>query len=308
MKCKSCGADINPKSEKCEYCGSYIDHEEPKQKAYYSNRTVSKSEQKRSIIETIIKSLSKIVIAWIAIWAVLIVVVLLIVLNSDLAKNRDAYTTNSGSGSTSGVTRVQTMKQLPANQQGLFGKILQYNSGDMASIEYDGKTVEEVKILDKKLTDWLTENDRHLDQVGIYFDTDSSGNITTIGLSSDRIVIIDRHGNDYVGIRGDQILCFSAEDVKVGEYYTGYFTYPDMKLIYKEKETDSSFAVMDPVCTMKDTETCLSIYTEKEIKLYEICVSDDWYYCSKEVYDKIQEGDKLDNYEFHVDPKVILAR
>lgn len=303
MKCKYCGADINPKSEKCEYCGSYIEREESKQTARRPINEENRQEQKSKTIQTIIKAISKVVIAWIVVWAILVVVVLIIVLNSNLAKNRD-YTNTSSSGSES----INVIKDLPANEKGLIGTIVQYENGENASVEYDGKVANDVKILDKKLTKFLKEYNKEIDGIGIYFDTDSSGDITTIGFLSDPFVVIDTHGNDFVALRGSQILCISGDEIEVGNYYSGYFTYPDMKLIYTEKESDSSFEVTDPICQTKYGETTFSIYTEKEIRLYQVCVDDEWYSCSKEVYDSIQEGDSLTDYEFHLDPRVILKK
>lgn len=305
MKCKSCGADINPKSTRCEYCGSYVENVQNNIPHRMMGEGTNR-EQKTKLAETAIRAVSKIIIAWIAIWAILIVVVLMIVLNSDLAKSARENRETSSLGYGASQTKVLTC--LPPDEKGLTGTIVRYEGGECASVEYEGSRIEEVKILDKKLTNWLTKNHHKLWDQEIYFDTDAEGNIKQIGFLTDCVTIIDRHGNDYVGIRRDQILCFSADGVKVGEAYTGYFTYPDMYLLEHEKQTPYSIALMDPTCEGKDTETRLSIYSEKEIKLYQICVSGEWYYCGKDVYDGIQEGDKLDAYEFYLDPYVILAK
>lgn len=82
-------------------------------------------------------------------------------------------------------------------------------------------------------------------------------------------------------------------------FYSGYFSYPDMRLYQGERKDFLPFYYMDPKCTDKEIAVEQDFYTGEDITVYKILTIGKWHYCSKETYDAIQIGDILKNYELY---------
>lgn len=287
MKCKFCGAEIKDGSRICDYCGSEAE------KATADNRTIIRNTGNSA--QSIIGIIAKVIIALACIFAVFFIIFAIVVFNSDAFKNTYEYTTS---------TRADKILQ---NETKLIGQIISCDEKGIVSLEYNGHTYDNIKILDKELIDWLNENNRSIDTVGICFSTDKSGNISELGLLSADFFITEQDGDRYTAVRnGDGISFTSSIPLETGCCYSGYFSYPDMRLYQKEETFYSSYRIMDSKCTDKESTTQQDAYTGKDITVYKICTWEKWYYCSKELYDAIQIDDSLDDYNLYDTPDLLF--
>lgn len=283
MRCEFCGAQIKEESNVCEYCGSTVERTEPK------IQTIIKDSGKPrgNIVRVICKS----IIVLVCIWAVVVIVSLIVVLNSDVFKEHYAYSTDTGMTYGYG---------LPGNETELTGKIVSCDSEGTASIEYEDYTYEDVKILDNALITWINDTDRTLDTVGICFATDGNGNISELGLLSPDFFVIAKDSTRYIAIRNDDVISFTAEmPLETECYYSGYFSYPDMRLYAAEEESPFAMSYMDPKCEDKVSVSMQESYTGEEITVHKILVKGNWCYCSRETYDAVETGDLLNGYEIY---------
>lgn len=280
MKCKFCGAEIKEGSRVCDYCGSEAE------RPAAENRTIMKSNGNTA--QFVIGIIAKVIIALACVFAVFFIIFSVIVFNSDAFKNTYEYST-----STETVTTIQ-------NQTKLTGRIISCNEKGIVSLEYNDQVYENIKILDKDLIDWLNETNRSIDTVGICFSTDENGNITELGLLSADFFIMEQEGDRYTAIRnGDGISFTSSIPLETGCCYSGYFSYPDMRLYQEDEPYHSPFYAMYSECTDKESTTQQDFYTEKDITIYKIFTAGEWYYCSKETFDAIQVGDSLSDYTLY---------
>lgn len=279
MKCKFCGAEIKEGSNVCEYCDSEVERGIPEmQTVIRDNGSPAKG---------ILGVIGKVIIALACIWAVVILVTMIIVFNSDAFKNTYQYSTNT-----------DTVYDMPKNETGLTGQIINCDKKGAAAIDYEGHTYEDVKILDQDLIEWVNETDRSLDTVEICFSTDEKGDICELGLRSADFFIVAKEGNRYIAIRDDQVISFtSTMPLEAEHYYSGYFSYPDLCLYLGEEKSHLSMSYMDPKCDDKESVTQQEYYTGEDITIYKVLVEEKWYYCSKETYDAIEVGDLLNGYE-----------
>lgn len=164
MKCKFCGAEIKEGNRICDYCGSAVENI-PSEDQYGTKNTGRSS-------KGIARIIAKVIIILACIWAVVPILTTVIVLNSKAFLN----TYDNSLGTKTG--------EIPKNETGLTGRVISYSEKGIVSVEYDGETFENIRILDKDLTDWLNETGRNIDNVGICFTTDEKGNISELGLSS----------------------------------------------------------------------------------------------------------------------------
>lgn len=277
MKCKFCGAEIKEGSRVCDYCGSEA------QRTTAENRAIMKNPGNSA--QSVIGIIAKVIIALACIFAVFFIIFVIVVLNSDAFKSTYEYSTS---------TRADKILR---NETKLIGQILSCDEKGIASLEYNGHTYDNIKILDKELIDWLNETNRSIDTVGICFSTDENGNISELGLLTADFFIMEQDGDRYTAIReGDGISFTSSITLETGCWYSGYFSYPDMHLYQGEEAYYSSYHAMDSKCTDKESTTQQDAYTGKDITIYKICTNEKWYYCSKETFDAIQLDDSLDDY------------
>lgn len=277
MKCKFCGAEIKEGSRVCDYCGSEAE------RITAENRIPMRNTGNTA--RYVIGIIAKVIIALACVFAVFFIVFAIVVFNSDAFKNTYEYTTS---------TRADKILQ---NETTLTGQIISCDEKGIVSLEYNGHTYDNVKILDKELIDWLNETNRSIDTVGICFSTDENGNISELGLLSADFFIMEQDGDRYTAIReGDGISFTSSIPLETGCWYSGYFSYPDMHLYQGKEEYYYSYCTMNLKCTDKESTTCQDAYTGKDITIYKIYTRDKWYYCNKETFDAIQVDDPLDDY------------
>lgn len=287
MKCKFCGAEIKEGSKICDYCGSEAE------RTTAENRTIMRNTGNSA--RYVIGIIAKVIIALACVFAVFFIVFAIVVFNSDAFKNTYEYTTNTKAG------------KILQNETKLIGQIISCDEKGIVSLEYNGHVYDNVKILDKELIDWLNETDRSLDTVGICFSTDENGNISELGLLSADFFIMEKDGERYTAIRnGDGISFVSSIPLETGCCYGGYFSYPDMRLYQEEETYYSSYHAMDSKCSDKESITQQDAYTGKDITVYKICITGKWYYCTKELYDAIQIGDSLSDYNLYNTPDLLF--
>lgn len=288
MRCRFCGAEIKAGSNVCEYCGSAAE------KAASEG---TKDAQRKSSAHGIVSVIAKVIVALAAIWALLIIVTLIVVLNSDSFKTAYEYTESSDAVYRKNA-KAASVNKLKRNATGLTGTVISCDGEGVASIESEEEYYYHVQILDKALIEWLEAADRSIDSVGIRFATDENGDIREIGLLSPDFFILDKNGNRYTAVRDEQIISFtSTETLEAGGYYGGYFSYPDMSLYYGEKKSPFAMTYMDLQCEDKESALEQEYYTEEEVNTYRILTRGKWYYCSREVYDAVQIGDSLEEYQ-----------
>lgn len=280
MKCKSCGADIKEGSNVCEYCGSTVE----------KHTAAAQNDRKpaRSIVGMIIKGI--IILA--CIWAVVIIISMIVVLNSDVFKDHyDNYTS---------TYTTNTTYEMPRNEKKLIGQIISCDKKGVAVIDYEGHTYENVAILDKSLIKWVNDKNRKLDSVEICFATDGNGDISELGLLSSDFFVMAKEEERYLAVRNLHVISFtSVSPLEEEHYYSGYFSYPDMRLYAAEEKYSLSTTYMDPKCEDKESVACKEYYTGEEIDVYKILIDGDWYCSSKETYDSIEIGDLLNEYEIY---------
>lgn len=296
MRCRFCGAEVKEESGVCEYCGSAVEKPAPEEKKERQDRPV------KSTVHNVVSVIAKGIVALAGIWAVLIVVVLIVVLNSDSIKNVHQYTEDSNAiyQEPSKQAQEDSARKPKRNAAGLAGIVITCDEDGAASIECEEEYYNRVQILDKELIEWLNDTGRSIDTVGIRFATDKNGDIREIGLLSTDFFILERNGERYTAARDDQIVSFtSAEPLEAGSYYGGYFSYPDMRLYYGEKKSPSAMTYMDLQCEGRESKKEQEYYTEEGIATYRIKTRGKWYYCSREVYDAVQEGDSLEGYQIY---------
>ncbi len=290
MKCKFCGAEIKEGNNVCEYCGSTAE------------RNVSASQDHKKTAKSVVSMIVKGIIILACIWAVVIVISMIVVLNSDVFKEHyDSYTS---------TYTTNTTYELPRNEKNLTGQIISCDKKGIAVIEYQYHTYKDVAIRDKELIKWINDTDRKLETVDIYFATDESGDIEEQVLLSSDFYIMAKEEEYYLAVRDDQVISFTSEKpLEQRYYYGGYFAYPDLRLYSVEEADPWSMAYMDPKCADKKSEVCKEYYTGEEITVYMILVREDWYYCSRKLYDSVETGDLLNDYEFYPnqEPKFVVG-
>lgn len=132
------------------------------------------------------------------------------------------------------------------------------------------------------------------------------GNISELGLSSADFFIMGQKGDRYTAVRDGDIISFTSSIPLFTDCcYSGYFSYPDMRLYQGERIDLLPFYYMDPKCTDKETAAEQDFYTGEEITVYKILTIEKWHYCSKETYDAIQIGDILRNYDLYDNSNLI---
>lgn len=283
MKCKFCGAEIKEGNSVCEYCGSAVERAAAK-----APTIIRDSEHP---VKNAARVIGKVIVALACIWAVLIIITLVITLNSDVIKN--------GYGHPPSTNNSDTM---PKNETGLIGQVISCDARGVASIEYQGDTYTDIKILDEDLIQWVNDTDRSIDAVEICFATNEKGNICELGLLSPDFFIVAQDGNRCIAIRDGQVISFiSALQLKTGHYYSGYFSYPDLELYSAVEQTVLSLTYMDQKCDDKESLVKQEYYTGKDITVYRILTKGQWCYCDKETYEAVQEGDSLSKYEIFED-------
>lgn len=280
MKCKSCGAEIKEGNSVCEYCGSAVERA-----AARPHIIIKDSEHP---VKSVVRVIGKVIIALACIWAVLIIITLVVVLNSDVIKNDYEYS--------SGVNHAND--EMPKNETGLIGQVISCDVQGVASIEYQGHTYADIKILDQELIDWINDTNRSIDTVEICFATNEKGDISELGLLSSGFFIMEKEGDCYIAVRDEQVISFiSALQLETGHYYGGYFSYPDMKLYSGEEKSLLTLTYMDAKCDKKESVTGQEYYTGENITVYKIQAKGKWYYCDKDTYETVQTGDLLKGYE-----------
>lgn len=281
MKCKFCGAEVKKGSNVCEYCGSEVERTESGKRPDIKN-----SEQPSN---NIIKTIARVAVALAVIGAVTIVVSTIVVLNSDAFKQIYGYTS------------MDEAYGMPRGETGLTGRIIRCDENGIASIKYEEDIYENIEIPDKELIDWVNDTDRSLDSVAIRFATDEKGNIRELGLSSSNFFVMKKEESRYIGIRDGQVISFTASmPLEEGHCYSGYFSYPDLRLYWTEEKILMAMTYYDPKCSKKESVTEQEPYTGEEIAVYKIYAEGRWYYCCEETYNAIQTGDLLNEYKMYV--------
>lgn len=180
------------------------------------------------------------------------------------------------------------------------GKVVSCTTSGTATIEYSDKNYYDIKILDTDLIEWLADNGRSIDNVGIMFSTDEDRNISEIALLTSPFYIMYQEGDTYVAFREDHIIAFTSEiDLAVDSCYEGYFNYPDMNL-HSGTTTDCGayYFFSTPICDEKMSTAEKSVPSGKEVTVYKIRAGSEWYYCSKDTYDELNIGDSMNEYTF----------
>ncbi|MCM1046208.1 MAG: hypothetical protein NC417_11930 [Candidatus Gastranaerophilales bacterium] len=199
-------------------------------------------------------------------------------------------------------TAAPSAYNLPRNRTDLTGMIVSCDSDGAALVEYEGSVCENVQILDKELLMWLHDTNRSLESVAIRFATDENGDIKELGLLSADFFVIDADENLYTAVRDGQVIWFTATmSLEAGHCYEGYFSYPDMRLYWGKQQTLTVIHYIDPKCDDKKVTSQTEYYTGEEVNVYQIFAVGNWYYCTQEIYDSVQVGDLLDDYELYSD-------
>lgn len=276
MKCKFCGAEIKEGNRVCDYCGSAVEN------ISFENQNGTRN------TKNIFKGIARVIIILASIWAVVLILTTFIVLNSKTFKDSHAYFTTA------------QHPEMPRNKTELTGQIINCSEKGIVSLECEDQIYEDIRITDEDLINWLNETDRSLDTVGICFSTDENGNINDLGLLSADFFVMEQSEDLYTAARSEEIISFSSPvPLETGCCYSGYFSYPDMRLYFGEKKDLLPFYYIDPKCTDKESTIEQDYYTGKDITVYKIHALEQWYYCSKEIYDSIQTGDILNDYSLY---------
>ncbi len=299
MKCQYCGAEIPKGQSVCPYCDSEADTETagfveiPYGEKEYD---ASWNDRHTQTAKTIGSVIVKIVIALIVAWVVIIIASLIFISQTDSFS--DAWNAAGSYG---------LQSNMPSDANGLIGAIESYNADGTVSINYDGIIYNGIKILDTELIQWLNETGRTLDGTEILFDTDENGNIETIAMSSQMFIILSKESDLYTACRGDQLILFTSDiSLKADVCYTGYFSYPALRLVSVKQTSALPLVFMDLKCEEKRCAATDDPYSEEEITVYQIRSGGQWFYCSKEIYDTLEEGDVLSGYKFYDEPPCII--
>lgn len=283
MKCVNCGAEIDPHSDRCEYCGSYIEREEKQEKS-------SSDEYKRQAVENISGSISK-VIKWIGI-AILAMIVLPTIISVVaaivmLVANKDAFVGNHSKSS------------LPVNTDMVIGKLEGIDRDGQAQIYYQNNRFENVKVTDTEAIAFISDTFEKIDDIDICFDVDSKGNITSIRPSTGLMIAVAKEGDEYLASSEIGLLSVRcAKELEEETLYTGYLSVADREVV-KVFESDDYYMGTEQIFLRVDNKR------EKEVKdvwgethkVYQIYSENlDWGICSKNVYEKIQIEDSLEGY------------
>lgn len=281
MKCKYCGAEIKEGSNICEYCGSQAEREAPQPQTIIIER--------KSSAKYIIKTIGIVIVVLAIVWAVAMIIFSVIVFNSDAFKNINQY---SSYGDAS--------YRLPADEAGMIAQIINCDQNGTATIDYRYHTYENVQIIDKALIEWLNETGRTINGIEICFATDGDGNIRELGLLSADFFVTAKEGTRYTAIREGKVIAFSAEaPLETDRCYSGYFSYPEMRLYYGEERNLFYLDYMELRCTDKEETVQQDSYTSEDITVYRLFIGEKWYYCSRETYDAVLVNDLLDDYELY---------
>ena len=336
MKCKFCGADLDPKAQQCNYCGSYTDIEgantqqnnqqNNQQRGPYNNGNYSKNSQQfyRQGVEDFVRGVTganssmlqnraraqKVVLVFALIMFFMIGSFVVFMFSSvgsmqkslmnsvfDSMKQESSSQNQSQGQSSSAKTQEEEEKRLPQNKDNLFGEILWCDKLGNATVRYENQWFENVAILDADLFTWLNENEKDIDGIQIFFSTNGAGDIDEIGFLSSDFSVIGKQDDYYIACRDFGLIKFkSNKELSYNHMYEGYFSYPKMELKHVNDSQEMNVSKMDLKCEEKMEETEKLTYEKESVKVYKVKVLGSWYYCSEDFYNSIKEGDLLGEY------------
>lgn len=309
MKCTHCGADIKRGQTICEYCGCEVERDNglkvdivdipfgEQDDNTINYKESSSSGKTTNNVKTIGSILVKIVFIITAGLILMVFIALIGLTNSDFfSRNHDSIESHSTKGS------------LPKNMEGLYGTVKEYNRDGNISLIYGKTTYDNVKIINTELINWLNETNRSLKGAAILFDTDSAGNIAGIAMNSEEFFILSKENNSYTALRGKQLIKFTSEiALDTDGIYTGYFSYPVLKLVSAKQVFLSPMIFMDPKCSKKQKTEEKEAYTGEKITVYKILAEGQWYYCNKNTYNLIRKDSSLSDFKFYNGPYCAAA-
>lgn len=125
--------------------------------------------------------------------------------------------------------------------------------------------------------------------------TDQEGNIDTLALASNVFYVLGEQDGKYLIMRDGDFFKADTEAYLIeGCFYEGYFTYPDMSVYHANEIMQVNISLFDPVCKDKREVTVWDAYSDGEMMVWQIRTGDDWYYCSKELYDICEAGSPIE--------------
>lgn len=272
MKCKNCGAVVNPETLVCEYCGSSI-------------------EKKRKKVNSKVGSTLAIAITIILVSAVIFVGI-------PVALVMWAYSTSGDETS----QQEYIGDRLPKEATDLVGVMGDCTTKGVTTIYYNDESYDDVKILDSEFIKWMEKEAIDPDGKSIMFSTDESGNITNVYIKEYDFAVMYRTGNTYVAFReDDRVITFETDmELEVDSWYTGYHHYADDSFHSAvDSKCYESYAEFHYVCREKAAPTEKCAISNKEVTVYKLRIGNDWHYCSKDTYDTVNVDDNLrEGYTF----------
>ena len=288
MRCPSCGAEVNTRKNKCEYCGSRIE----KQREQRKRR--EKKEKTNTPRSRFIKILIAMATVFMLPWLLMIAIagIYVFINYNDIAAEQAALDVSSVEGE-------RLVLKFPKNAIDLKGYIVSCTKEGVATVSYMDEWYYDVKILDSELIEWLVDRGSSLDNINAMFSSNEDRNISEISLGSDPFYIISHEGDSYVALREDHIIVFTSEmELEIDKCYDGYFHYPDMEL-HNGWTSDCGTRdlwLFDLYCDEKMITTEKPFYGGEEVTVYKIRAESGWYYCSEDTYNRINVGDDIDDY------------
>lgn len=285
MKCPYCGAEVIANT-KCKYCDSYVEDVAAKQAA--STGSTSKTENPgKALVRMILRGFG--VVFGIKFGCAILMFVstgLLLAAQSMLNEYEPESTY------TSDVEETVTNEWVSVTDQ----------EGNVKSFEYDGDiTVEtedgifETVLTDRKLLGWLEHNNGSIKGIDVLFSTDAKSNIDTLALASNVFYVLGEQDGQYLITRDGDFFKADTEAYLIeGCFYDGYFTYPDVSVYHANEIMQVNISLFDPVCKDKREVTVWDAYSDGEMMVWQIRTGDDWYYCSKELYDICEAGSPIE--------------
>lgn len=307
MKCPYCGAEVVPNTI-CEYCDSFVEKETKEDSSYTEYQenlekiifgtaehiADSFQESAEDFEDTIRKAASpenkrfvkKLIITISIVIGILVICFILFGLaafRSTFSFMDEMYETYTVSEEATVYSDIRSLTDEEAT-------VAQLNSDGTMTLVYEGNECD-TKLTDETLLAWLNENDRTIDGVGVLFNTDSDGNVTSLALSSHTFFVIQQDNAKYLVLRqGDVFSTTSDVPLEVGNFYDGYFNYPSLNAHVVTSNSGNGYLPFDPVSEAKVMQNFTDPYTGEEYSLPMIYVKDAWYHCSQEIYDACTVG------------------
>ncbi|MBE5881910.1 MAG: hypothetical protein E7289_06370 [Lachnospiraceae bacterium] len=301
MKCPYCGAEVTPNT-KCEYCDSFVERKSTEESAkneyheHIENIIHETAEQIEDTMKQISSPENKRILRNVLIGIVIACIVMAICFFIFIASSfrysfqiLDSMYGNDTEDYFYSVDDNATATKDISNLTDAEGVVSYFNTDGTIGIEYEGEECD-TSLTDETLLNWLNKHGHSLNTVGVLFTTDADGNVTSLAMSSHTFYVLEKQDDTYLLLRGEDVFRATSDvPLEQGCYYGGYMNYPALNVHTAFSERETGYSKFDPVCEQKEMRTFTDPYTEEELTLPMICVGDDWYYCSQEIYDACTE-------------------